>query len=577
MQDKSIITKNTTSKKKIRKNLFKNWDKTSGSNKRTSKPYVYKNLKLSKKAFDKIIGVCTALGITKEGRLFLQHVIGGTKSNLKDDVKQGWISINTKEFIEVHFGKIQEDIDKLVAAKWLLQTEGYASSIVSKKYKFPEEKLLILMEMEPFLFDNYKQTKFYDLGTLRKARSRDWESSTWHERHDAYRVPYPELIQESLDSYRVACIEYKKGEQYLLKQSKLVKKFGIDYCSNPTNKNKRRYERKRAQFLVDRCAYQAMLNRGFYVDDTNVNIGWYYMTYRTVWTGRFAEAETGLQGCSRRFTRILMSKQDNIYNYDLKSCQPTILLHEFKKAGVPCQWLEYYIEGKDENGNTVPDIKKYYAAKIGVSVAVWKVIINGTIFGSDVSNELWPTFNSIHRKRNQVLNQAQQFVIDTNGGNLNGVLKWATVLSTIQKIIKPLTDALALWKQKILEEVRYNSNGKVTYTKASGFYILGPCDTKFYITKYIQCDSKRGRNYVMITNDKNLEKEFIKKYTALILQGTEAKFIHTLETLAKDYNFTPISNAHDGLVTRGEIPEEAIEIAKFSSGVVYANLIEKKF
>ena len=561
-------------KKTVRKNFFKKWDIKNKDNSATNKLYVLKNIKVDKKALAKIDSVCKTYNISKEGRLFLQHIIGSTKINLKDELKKGWVSINSNNFIRPHFGDITSDINKLEEMGWLL-ISSYVPGNHSRRYKFPEEKLERLLESDPLTFEQHQQTIFYDLGTGRKINARDWESRQWHDRHDLYRHPYPDIIQESLDVYRTCPVMYKKGEAYLRQQNKLLKKLAYTYCCNRGNtKIEAKYKKKRAQYLVDRCAYQAMLNRGMYIDNTNANIGWYYMTYRTVWTGRFAEAETGLQGCSRRFTRILMSKQNNIYNYDLKSCQPTILLHEFKKAGVACQWLEYYIEGKDENGNVVPDIKKYYAAKIGVDVPTWKVIINGTIFGSNVSDEIWQRYDNIHRKQNQVFNNTQSFL---NNSSLKGVYKWSSVCKSIQTTIKPLTDALELWKQQVLKDVRYNSNEVWKYSTKGGAYISGPCETKFFINSYLVPDPNRAKGHYVITKEEKLEKEFLKKYTALILQGQEARFIHTLEQLSTEFEYQPLSNAHDGLISRGEIPEEAINLAKTITNIHYAELVEKSF
>jgi hypothetical protein len=64
---------------------------------------------------------------------------------------------------------------------------------------------------------------------------------------------------------------------------------------------------------------------------------------------------------------------------------------------------------------------------------------------------------------------------------------------------------------------------------------------------------------------------------AFYLQGVEAGYIHWITVLSKDFGYTCLSNQHDGLVTIGEIPEEAREIAKQRSGLKYAVLEEKAF
>jgi hypothetical protein len=62
-----------------------------------------------------------------------------------------------------------------------------------------------------------------------------------------------------------------------------------------------------------------------------------------------------------------------------------------------------------------------------------------------------------------------------------------------------------------------------------------------------------------------------------LLQGTEAAFIHHLTLLGETYSYEPIANEHDGLITIGPIPEQAVEQARALSGFHYAELEIKPF
>ena len=68
-----------------------------------------------------------------------------------------------------------------------------------------------------------------------------------------------------------------------------------------------------------------------------------------------------------------------------------------------------------------------------------------------------------------------------------------------------------------------------------------------------------------------------RKLSAFFLQGSEAGFIHNLTILGPVYGFQTLSNQHDGLVTIGVVPQEAVDIAKERSGLRYAKLEEKGF
>jgi hypothetical protein len=73
------------------------------------------------------------------------------------------------------------------------------------------------------------------------------------------------------------------------------------------------------------------------------------------------------------------------------------------------------------------------------------------------------------------------------------------------------------------------------------------------------------------------EHELKREAAAHMLQGQEAAYIHHLTLLAKDYGFIAVSNQHDGLVTLGEVPDDAKALAAKLSGFEDAHLEEKPF
>jgi hypothetical protein len=71
--------------------------------------------------------------------------------------------------------------------------------------------------------------------------------------------------------------------------------------------------------------------------------------------------------------------------------------------------------------------------------------------------------------------------------------------------------------------------------------------------------------------------EKVRKLAAFVLQGQESFFIHHLTILASKFGYRIMANEHDGLITIGEIPKEAITEASRLSGLKYARLVEKPF
>jgi hypothetical protein len=63
--------------------------------------------------------------------------------------------------------------------------------------------------------------------------------------------------------------------------------------------------------------------------------------------------------------------------------------------------------------------------------------------------------------------------------------------------------------------------------------------------------------------------------SAFILQGMESYFIYTVISLSKQYGFEVISCEHDGLMTIGAIPAEAIQEAVTATSLTCCKLVEK--
>jgi len=71
--------------------------------------------------------------------------------------------------------------------------------------------------------------------------------------------------------------------------------------------------------------------------------------------------------------------------------------------------------------------------------------------------------------------------------------------------------------------------------------------------------------------------EALRDLSAFVCQGYEAAFIDHLMTLHAEYGWENRSIEHDGLITEGKIPEEAIAQARNLSAFYTAYLEEEFF
>ena len=74
---------------------------------------------------------------------------------------------------------------------------------------------------------------------------------------------------------------------------------------------------------------------------------------------------------------------------------------------------------------------------------------------------------------------------------------------------------------------------------------------------------------------KRINQKILREVSAFLLQGLEAAFIYSLITLSDTYGYEVRSCEHDGLITWGTIPAEAVEMSRVKPGFSTAILEEK--
>lgn len=221
----------------------------------------------------------------------------------------------------------------------------------------------------------------------------------------------------------------------------------------------------------------------------------------------------------------------NLYNYDLSSSQLRICrYYEFPRHGIECPWLDTFLSGSE--------MRDEYATTIGITSEAFKEAVIGVLMGSRLPSNGSDTRASIFQALRDGLSEG-----------INSLEDIDEMIRSFKDLIAPLKTALNTWHSSIskkLEDEGVIINAlhlPLTLDSVNGH--LG--------------GSKRGT------------------IAAHILQGTEAKFIHTLTLLSEKYDFQVIGNEHDGLITLGQIPEAAIQKAREITGLDCLELREKPF
>jgi len=228
---------------------------------------------------------------------------------------------------------------------------------------------------------------------------------------------------------------------------------------------------------------------------------------------------------------------EGLRNYDIKSCHTSGLRQvadKLEDVGVDVDisaWEEY--PGKDviveQTGlpRTLVKITEHgikYGAYLPVSIAQAQAVFAWT---------------SIDANQLQLVKAARKHADDAD----EALGKLHDAFGDMRRVIKEIAEAL-------LDEY-YDATNK-------GGYMHNACGVPF-----------NPRDY-----DEGHERKT--KVMAWMLQGLEAAFVHSLTILsAESDGYDVVANEHDGLIVKGEIPEEAIEVARIMSGFHRAELVEK--
>ena len=281
--------------------------------------------------------------------------------------------------------------------------------------------------------------------------------------------------------------------------------------------------------------------------------------YELKWTGRSYELGGGFQILSNFTKQLLLSVSKNTYNYDISKSQLNLLKQVLEESSLSTASVDFLLNTKDL-GLVESELSNLE------SIAMYKTYMYALIFGSDVASS------------------DEQLVLMYNG-NIKGY-------GTVDAVKTHFNEAWCINHPHKSDKERIASF--ITLYKKLTMYFGGLFSTIKVWHKHLDsvwlCDNtkKSRKNELYIQNDMGmslylnmgrLENSTLcsKKIAAFILQGREARFIYEIVMLSKKFGYTVVSNQHDGVITIGEIPDEAISMAKTITGYSGIQLIEKPF
>ncbi len=277
----------------------------------------------------------------------------------------------------------------------------------------------------------------------------------------------------------------------------------------------------------DKLCAQSMF-AGLMISD---GFGSYTPSYSPQSSGRIGELGGGTQSCSKAMKEAAFSGIENLFNYDLRSSQGYVLLQDLRLAGIDDKWVAAHLG---------PGAFEEHAGALGLSKGAYKKCFFATIMG--VSHR-WLDGEYIGAVQDKMLEVCETPELAR--------VKFKQVV----KQLAPLKKVVRRWCDWLLSD--------------------SACPHRRKSQRREYLENASGQKLVL---DGSVNASELKRMTAAhMLQGQEAAFIHHLTILSKDFSFAPVSNQHDGLVTLGIVPPQAIAEAGKRSGFKYPFLEQKPF
>lgn len=325
----------------------------------------------------------------------------------------------------------------------------------------------------------------------------------------------------------------------------------------------------------ERCA-SALLSQGF--RHVEGGLAMYKPAYKVITPGRTAQVNGGLQSCSGEMKgaayTALSAYGHDVRNYDMVAAHLNLFAAFMREADLPADWMEKYLG--------VQHARPFYAGAVELDEGVWKRLTLAVLMGAHVpepqevaDRKAWWRLKNVTVV--EAIDEAAWEVMEKEGlirrlGGERGKLTeestdayWFIRAGLYRKFYlftRDMRGGIDRWQRHLIETL-------VEGGKRSNF------DGRVYVTN--KAGMKKGIGPV--PGDEKGRQKVSSELAAFMLQGAEAAVVHALASVGKKYGFSPVANEHDGLITLGPVPGEAVQEAAEKAGIDPAavSLEEKAF
>ncbi|MBO1049357.1 MAG: hypothetical protein HEQ10_17200 [Dolichospermum sp. DEX182a] len=453
--------------------------------------------------------------------------------------EEGWVQLPS-QLIRQEFGITTESITELESRGIIEINHSYAVGFACKKYRIPPSGTEAI---EDAILESLESG---ELSRVVLETGKPTRAALTSSIYDENNHKLPELVASRILTYKNAVVFDKSAALSFLRQKLLAAK--VELSKNGYTKL---YESLYSSYRNDANCLSSVVYDHAAIDLPNGKCS-YVPAFKAQVSGRITHLGGGFQSASRGLTAAAFCEQDYI-NYDLKSAQPAVYLQMLEQYNISDGgWLQDYISGVTG--------KKAIAEKLGLSIDSWKKIFLAVLMGARVP--AWERaekgFLSISRAlaaqaRNK--KKHKKFVVDTLFASFLEEFNNDPQLAF--QAFRKFTDVCA----PFLAAVREVGNLIKTAIKTQDDTIL-PQLFKGKEGSYIK--NAAGMSLQLAGIPKS---GLISKVQAHLLQGAESCLISNILKQSEEYGFKPVLDFHDGFLSRGEVPQEAIDKAVAACGI----------
>lgn len=352
-------------------------------------------------------------------------------------------------------------------------------------------------------------------------------------RYDANRHPLPSIVCTGMLAVRRCVFDLAAAEGHVRRRAEAVAAAG-----GPE-------ERARAVQLaeLDASALAAILAQRPVA--LGSGLAEYDPAYVATRTGRIVEVGGGAQGCTQGLKKALFGGVPFVHNYDLVGAHVLLVARRMEDLGMPADHLRRYAVDRAARAGM--------AEHLGVPSRVLKRAVNAVLLGRTL-----PTVEQAHAlKIRGTLVEALRAAAGPQGPG------WAERLpdavGRLHDTLGPLVAELRPWFEHV--RASYLRRGAAGVERRAGrTFVRNAAGMRFYLDD----PAREGRDQ-------------LSTFLAHVLQGAESAVIHHLAVLGASYDYRPMSNQHDGLLTLGLIPDVAFDEAQGLAGERGLILARKAF